>query len=136
MLLRTLIVTGLVALSALPFRAHAHDEDLRSGNLPPRIAQISDEVALQRLRSAGVQEPRVIRREDGRIVLQGMMGGRPTTLNMDALRGHAVDAADPSRMIVGPSAAVAPAVTGPQLRQDRGQLSDPALMRDAARARP
>ena len=131
---RFAILAALLTVTSVSTTALAHDEDLRSGDLRPRIGQMSDEVVFQRLKTAGMENPRIVRREGTQIVVQGTLDGRPTTLHMDALRAHVVDAADPSRVIAGPGVPVArPMVTGPQLRQERSTLSSPALMRDAVK---
>jgi hypothetical protein len=134
MIARSLAVGALVAVLALvvPAAAQQPTPDVR-----PRIGQISDEVALQRLRMAGVENPRVLRREGTDIIAQGSVQGREATLRLDALRGRLVDTANPSAVIAGPGAPVSqPSVTGPQLRQERSVLSDPALMREAIRPQP
>jgi hypothetical protein len=131
---RNLAVGALLALLplVLPAIAQQPTPDLR-----PRIGQISDEVALERLRMAGVENPRLLRREGTEIIAQGYFQGRDATLRLDALRGRLVDPAVPSVVIAGPGATVArPVVTGPQLRQERSLLSEPALMREAIRPQP
>jgi hypothetical protein len=86
---------------------------------------------------AGIENPRVLRREGTDIIAQGSFQGRKATLRLDALRGRLVDTAAPSAVIFGPGATVAqPMVTGPQLLQERSTLSDPALMREASRPQP
>jgi hypothetical protein len=102
-----------------------------------RVGAISDEVALQRLRSAGVENPRILRREDLQIVAQGTLRGRETTLRIDALRGAVIDTANPTALLVAPGLAVGrPEVTGRQLLQPRTTLADPSLMREAVRPSP
>jgi hypothetical protein len=134
MIARSLAVGALVAGLALVVPAAAQQ---LTPDLQPRIGQISDEVALQRLRMAGIENPRVLRREGTDIIAQGSFQGRKATLRLDALRGRLVDTAAPSAVIVGPGATVAqPMVTGPQLPQERSTLSDPALMRGAIRPQP
>jgi hypothetical protein len=124
------LVAGLALV--VPAAAQQPTPDLR-----PRIGQISDEVALQRLLMAGIENPRVLRREGTDIIAQGSFQGREATLRLDVLRGRLVDTAAPSAVIAGPGATVAqPLVTGPQLRQERSMLSDPALMREAIRPQP
>jgi hypothetical protein len=110
----------------------AHDEDLDLDNLQPRIGQISNEVAIQRLRTAGVENPQIVWRAGSQIIVEGIFEGRSATLRMDALQGHVTDEGDPARVIIGPGVAVEqPMITGPQLYQERSILSAPALMLDA-----
>jgi hypothetical protein len=130
---RSLAASVLVVL-ALVISAAAQQP---TPDLRPRVGQISDEVALQRLRMAGVENPSVLRREGTEIIAQGNLQGRETTLRLYALRGRLVDADAPSAVIAGPGATVSrPVVTGPQLHHDRSTLSEPALMREAIRPRP
>ena len=134
--MKSYITLAALAAVALQFAgsAFAHDEDLRSNNLPPRIGQISDEVAVQRLTATGVVNPKVLRREGTRIVVSGEINNQPTTLHMDALRGRVVDATNPSRVIVEAGAAPARTmVTGARLQQPRSSLSAPELMHDAVK---
>ncbi len=99
----------------------------------PTVGQISDEVALQRLRMVGIENPRVLRREGTDILAQGRLQGRDTTFRMEALQGHLVDTAAPGRVLGGPGAAVdRPLITGPQVTVPRSALSEPALMSGAA----
>jgi len=134
--MKAYFVAAALVIATLPLRATlAHDEDLRSGNLQPRIGQISDEVAIQRLKTVGVENPQIVRREGSQIIIQGVFEGHSATLRMDALRGYVADVADPSRVIAGPGVPVEqPMITGPQLRQERSTLSAPELMLDAVRA--
>ncbi len=100
----------------------------------PRIGEMSDEVALQRLRTEGIENPRVLRREGSDIILQGSIGGRDATLRLDSQRGRLIDADAPDRVLAGPGAEVArPMVSGRQLREPRAELSRPDLMREAIR---
>ena len=136
---------ALVALLA-PFAtsnlAHAHDEDLR--NAKPRIGIISDDVARQRLKLAGVENAEILRREGQRIVARGVVGGQPVTLHMDALQGAITDAAEPQRRLNGPrvvgpgvmASAAAGADSAPRSTPtviERSRVADPELMRDAAK---
>jgi hypothetical protein len=127
------LITGLGV--ALPALAQAPEVELPGApNLRPRIGQISDEVALQSLRMAGIDNPRVVRREGTQIVAKGNMRGREVTLQLDTLQGRLVDMAAPSVALGGPGATVArPLISGPQLRAPRSALSEPMLMRDAIR---
>ena len=136
--------TGLLAAPGLvspvsaqppapPGSPHTHSRS--RPEIRPRIGQISDEVALQRLRIAGVENPRVLRREGSAIVAQGSIGGQDATLRLDALQGRLVNTDAPAMSLAGPGAAAVerPMVNGRQLREPRSALSDPALMRDAVR---
>jgi len=114
----------------------AHSQP-RVPDIRPRVGQISDEVALQRLRAAGVDNPRVLRREGTDILVQGSFQGRETTLRLDGLQGTLVDTAAPAKELLGLGATIdRPQVTGPQLVAPRAALSDPALMREAVRPQP
>ena len=105
--------------------------------LRPMVGLMSDEVALQRLRMAGVENPRVLRREGTDIVAQGTLQGRDTTLRLDAMQGRLVDTSAPTKALGGPGAVIEhPVVTGPQLNIPRAALSDPALMREATKPKP
>lgn len=108
----------------------------RPPDIHNRIGAISDEVAVERLRLAGVENPRVVRREGSQIIVQGGVQGRETTLRMDAQRGGVTEAANPSVVLLAPGAAAArPAVTGRQL-PERAIVANPALMRDVVRPSP
>jgi hypothetical protein len=135
------LVTGLsvvlLACAQTPTPGvHAHDPQA-APDLRPRVGQISDEVALQRLRMAGIENPRVVRRVGTEIIAQGTLQGRQATLRLDALQGRLVDTAAPSVALAGPGTTVAhPLITGPQLRELRSELSEPILMRDVIRPQP
>jgi hypothetical protein len=125
------LVALLAACASLaPRAAAAHPDDVN--NAKPRTGVVSDEVARQRLQSAGVQQVAVVKREGSLIILSGSIDGNPVTLHMNAQSGNVVDPRDPQRAIALPRAeAVRPMVSGPQVPVPRSRLSDPALMREA-----
>jgi hypothetical protein len=125
------LVIGLLGVAA------AAQAQPRTPDIHNRIGNISDEVAVQRLRLAGVENPRILRREGQQIIVQGNVQGRETTLRVDALRGFVTEAANPAAVVVAPGVAAAnPVVTGRQLLQPRETLADPLLMREAVRPGP
>jgi hypothetical protein len=124
------LVALLAACASLAPPAGAHPDDVN--NAKPRTGVVSDEVARQRLQSAGVQQVAVVKREGSLITLSGSIDGNPVTLHMNAQSGNVVDPRDPERAIALPRAeAVRPMVSGPQVPVPRSRLSDPALMREA-----
>jgi hypothetical protein len=64
------------------------DRDLRSGKLPQRTAQVSEEVAMQGLNSLGITEIQGLKIEGGRWTASGNFGGRRLDLVIDAATGH------------------------------------------------
>jgi hypothetical protein len=127
MIAKFLLVGIVLALANTVF---AHEEDLRSGKLKPTVGQISDEVALERARTAGLSSQRVVRREGTRIFLEGMVEGRVVELEIDAMSGHAVEVGGERRLMIGPEGVLSrPSVSGPQVPVESRKLSDPALMR-------
>ncbi|ATQ78009.1 hypothetical protein CR152_28495 [Massilia violaceinigra] len=125
----------MAACASLPSPAAAHDDDPRGAK--PRIGLISNDVALQRLRAAGVPGATVIKREQGVIVLRASIDGKPVTVHMDALNGNMVDPGNPARRIATPGIGrLPPMVSVPQLRVPRARLSEPDLMREAAAPAP
>jgi hypothetical protein len=125
---------ALLPLTPVTAQSSPHHDDLR-GPLRPRIGVISNVVALQQLRMAGLANPRIVTRDATRIVVQGDIAGQPTILHMDPLRGGAVLAADPRRVIIPLGTAAAPMVRGAQLRLDWARIADPALMKGAVQPR-
>jgi hypothetical protein len=128
--MRALTLALLAAALAVTVPSIAHDQRYRSPDLKPRIGLMSDEVALQRLRTAGIANPRVIRRERGRLVVEALVGSDTTTLYVDLLRGSVTNARNPAQIIVPIGRADRPQVTGPQLRVERERLADPSRMRN------
>ena len=109
-----------------------HDHDLRTGQLRKTVGLVSDEVALARLRTAGVENPQITRRQDFKVFITGTVQGQRTEIELDALSGQAVEAAGTRRMLIGPRGAIAqPHVTGSQVPVDHRNIANPALMRDA-----
>jgi hypothetical protein len=124
------VVIGLLGAGAA--QAQPKTPDIHN-----RIGTISDEVAVQRLHMAGVENPRILRREGQEIIAQGSVQGRETTLRVDSLRGSVTEVANPAAVLVAPGAAAAhPVVTGRQLSQPPATLADPSLMREAVRPGP
>ena len=129
MTLRYALVVGLVTAGCLAAMS-ATAQPRRDPN--PRIGQISDEVALQRLRVEGFDNPRILRREGTNIIMQGDRQGSQTTLRLDALQGRLFDTATPDQALGGPGAQMSsPMVSGLQVGIPRAALSEPNLMRDA-----
>jgi hypothetical protein len=124
----------LIAGLAMQPGAGAHDDHYRSPNLKPRIALISNEVAAQRLRVAGIDNVRIVGREARHILLEGVVGGRRMTLRMNAVTGEVVDARNPARIVLPVGRSERPRVTGPQLQLERSRIADPDLMREAVRS--
>lgn len=124
-------IAAFMVMLGLGVTAHSQQ---RVPEIRPENGLISDEVAVQRLRAAGVDNPRVLRREGTDILLQGSFRGQATTLRLDALQGKLVDTAAPAKALSGPGATIdRPQVTSPQLITPRAGLSEPALMREAVR---
>lgn len=131
--MRASFLAAIVVALAGASPSAGHDQRFRSPDLKPRIGLMSNEVALQRLRTAGIVNPRVLRREGDRLILQAVVGGEARTLHMDLSRGEVTDASNPSRVVLSVGRSDRPLVTGSQLQVDRRRLSDPALMRDTIR---
>jgi hypothetical protein len=120
----------LLAVSGL----RAHDEDLRSGQLKITVGKISDDVALARLKTAGVQNPTVVRRDDDKLVLRGEVEGRTAEIEVDVMSGHAVDLGADRRSLIGPQGTLErPLITGRELPVDHHDIARPELMRNAVR---
>lgn len=124
----------LLSTSPLVAQPMIHDHQVR-GELRPRIGLISNEVAVQRLRAAGVRNPVIVRRDAARITARGIVRGRLVTMHMDAKRGLTVVAGNPRQVIIPLGVAPNPMVRGSQLRVDRARVADPRLMRNAVRPR-
>jgi hypothetical protein len=101
----------------------------------PIIGVISDEVARQRLRAAGIDQVAVVKREGDRIILRGAIDGQRVTLQMNALNGNVVDPRHPARRIVIPRTAP-DRVAGPQVTVPQSRMSDAELMRGAVTPLP
>ena len=128
-------VIGLASFAALVGAGTSalaqHDHDLRSGQIRKTVGVVSDEVALARLKTAGVQNPQIVRRQDTKVFMTGTVQGQHTEIELDGLSGHAVEATPARRMLIGPQGAIGqPHVTGTQVPVDHKALSNPALMRD------
>jgi hypothetical protein len=80
----------LFALSGLAGSVLAQDadRDLRSGKLPQRTAQVSEEVAVQRLTSFGVTDIQGLRAQGGRWIATGSLGGQRVEVVIDAATGR------------------------------------------------
>lgn len=132
----------LVSLTVTALAQAHDDDDLRTTK--PRIGIISDDVARQRLKLAGVENAEILHRESQRIVARGVVGGHLVTLLIDTLQGTVTDAAEPSRKLSGPGVA-GPSVTtsastgansarpDSELVVNGARIADPELMRDAAK---
>lgn len=83
------------ALAFIVASAHAHDVPLDNGQIKPRIGHISDEVARQRLITAGLDRPEITSRKGERITLRAVRNGQPVTLHMNSLSGTVSDEQDP-----------------------------------------
>jgi hypothetical protein len=128
----TLVNLALAALIGASASALAqHDHDLRSGQIRKTVGVVSDEVALARLKTAGVENPKIMRRQDTKVFITGTVQGQHTEIEFDALSGHAVEATPARRMLIGPQGGIdQPHITGTQVPVDHKALSNPALMRD------
>lgn len=94
--LATLLLAGVVPASA-------HDEDLRSPNLKPRIGTMSEEVVREKFRSYGVNLLDV-RKQDGSYTVRAEVGGAPTDLVLDAVTGRFQKAGTPFLLEAAPAA--------------------------------
>jgi hypothetical protein len=117
--------TQLSSAVAQPVEHGAHVRD----PLRPRVGLISNEVAVQRLRVAGVRNSVVVGRDSNRILIQGTLRGRRALLSMDATSGVTVLANNPRQVIIPRGAALNPLVTGRQVPVNRARIADPRLMR-------
>jgi len=109
-----------------------HDHDLRSGQIRKTVGLVSDEVALARLRTAGVENPQVTRRADTKLYITGTVQGQHTEIELDALSGHAVEMTGRRRMLIGPHGVMnEPRLESSQLPVDHRSLANPSLMREA-----
>jgi hypothetical protein len=128
-----LIAAALLMLAASGLRAH--DEDLRSGQLKITVGKISDDVALARLKTAGVQNPAIVRRTNDKLILHGEVEGRAAEIEVNVMSGHAVDlSAD--RRLIGPQGTLArPLITGREVPVDHHDIARPELMQNAVRSR-
>jgi hypothetical protein len=121
-----------IALLCSITNARAHDTDLRSADVKPRIGQISDEVARQRLTSAGLEQPEVLGREGDQINVRVSLNGQLFTLRVHALTGAITEARDSSRQPVPiPGLTTRPGPIRSQISPTREQISDKALMQRA-----
>lgn len=116
--------------------ALAHENDLRSSDLKPRIGQISDEVAAQRVKSLGIENARVVGRTGQTILIEGVENGHTIRLRMDALRGRPSYERENWRPTTQAPPVSRPSILGPQTSAQREKLSDPALMRNAVQGGP
>jgi hypothetical protein len=129
-----LMAAALVSLAA--GGVCAHDEDLRSGQLKITVGKISDEVALARLKTAGVQNSAVVRRDDNKLILRGEVEGRSAEIEVDVMSGHAVDLGANRRTLIGPQGTFErPQITGRELPVDHHDIARPELMRNAIHPR-
>lgn len=127
--IRSIVVAGLLLTAAGDGLAQHHD-DLRSGKLRPTVGNISDEVAIARLRMGGVENPSVVRREYGKVFLRGMLQGQPTEIELNESNGHAVETGPTRRLLIGPNGALErPLVQGTQVPKDHRSIASPELMK-------
>lgn len=118
------LAPGFVLAAQLTTHAGHGGEPLR-----PRVGLISNEVAVQRLRLAGVQNPMVVGRDRGRILVQGTVRERRALLSMDAASGVTVLANNPRQIIIQRGIAPNPQVRSRQVPVDRSRIAEPSLMR-------
>jgi len=126
----------LLVLSTLPVIAvavQAHEEGYGSANLAPRVGRMSDEVIMQRLRIAGIENPLIINRSGNNVTARGQMGGREVRLEVQALSGKVFELNQRQRrqIIGGAIQEASPLIRGQQILVERDKLADPVLGRDA-----
>jgi hypothetical protein len=121
-------ITALLSFSALVLSCeyaiaqHNHDEDLRSDNIVRRTSYVSEEVAIQKLKSMGVTQIEELREVDGRFLAKGVHQGRTMNLEVDRQTGYFRERGK-FDTLVSPS------------KMERRQLSDYTLRSDIARPR-
>lgn len=125
MIKHLLVGSFLIALAP----ARAHDVQLRDVNTAePRVGRVSDEVALQRARTAGLVKPRILERKGERIYLRDF--NNTSDLEIDGIAGGIAltrKGGPLSRVGIEPRLNV----VGPQISEPRLKLSDPIMMRGA-----
>jgi hypothetical protein len=118
----------LFSLAGLFGSALAHDIPLNSKEIAPRIGQISDEVARQRLTAAGLQRPEIAERSSERIVARALHNGQLLTLHIHPLTGAITDERDPTRKMVNFSGVAIKPIAATSSQPVREHIADKALM--------
>jgi hypothetical protein len=126
---RYIVVAGLLLTGAGASMAQHHD-DLRSGKLRPTVGNISNEVAVARLKAGGVENPSVVRREQGKVIVRGTLQGKQTEIEFNTTNGRAIEAGPTRRLLLGPHGSLErPFVKGKQVPGDHRIIANPALMK-------
>lgn len=118
------VVLMLIAGSA--YAQHSHDDDLRSGNLPRRTAQVSDEVAREKLKSFGLQSVGVLREERGWWIASGEYEGRPITIEIDRQSGLVRERGKAEALL--PARGAVPTIQGYKPMFDRAEIARAKLI--------
>jgi len=79
-----LLITGVAHAQDA---AHNRDTDLKSGNVPPRTALMSEEVARQKLLTFGLEQFSSLRYVDGRYVAKAQREGRAVEVEINLQSG-------------------------------------------------
>jgi hypothetical protein len=127
-----LISLFAAAMLAGPTPVFAHEADLRSQDLTPRVGNMSDDVIVQRLRLAGVENAQIVSRNGAQVSVRGTQAGQQKQFEIETLSGRVFELSAGQRrpFIGGAAAAARPIITGPQITEERESFANPQLMRD------
>jgi hypothetical protein len=127
----TTVSAAALLLASAPVLAH--DVDLHSTDIKPRVGRMSDEVIVQRLRLAGVENAQVVSRRDDVVVVRGAQAGQPKQFEVEALSGRVFDLSGGQRRLIIGGGAIEPRpmINGAQIPQERERFANPELMRNA-----
>lgn len=87
-----------------PALQHDHDAELKSGQVKPRIAVMSELVARQKLATYGVENVRELKLIGDKYVIKGTYDNRPVELEMNAQSGLLKEKGARERLLVAASA--------------------------------
>ncbi len=105
----------------------AHEDDLKSPNLQPRIGIMSELVVRQKLATYGLTNVQDLKLIDNRYFMRATYEGKPIDLEMNAQSGFLTEKASSMRLPVAPSVRNR-IIDSYQIKLDRQELVKPELI--------
>lgn len=125
----SIVVSALFMLALVGFYkpVSAHEDELKSGNLQPRIGVMSDSVVRQKLETYGVTEVGEIKLVGNQYLIKAVYEGKPMDLEMNSQSGFLAEKGTFIRLPLAPSVK-SRIIDSYQLKLERKELVKPELI--------
>jgi hypothetical protein len=113
----------------------AHDEDLKAGQLKPRTALMSKEVAREKLKAYGITNVKSLKQVGQTFTAEGVVEGRPIVLEIDRQAGIMKERGQ-TRIFLPKETPQTPVLKDFQIKPQRDELIAPQRMKGVLEALP